>query len=149
DDQMKARYSRSFWIVGRLAPGISAAQAQAEIESSNAQMRREHPENYTQDGSFGGDVLSLRDLAVAGMRPALFILLGAVFLVLLIACANLTTMLLARAATREREIAIRVALGAGRMRLLKQVFTESVLLALIGGMAGVVLALWGVELLKT
>src|SRR5947207_652321 len=127
----------------------SAAEALAEIETINAQMRREHLDNYSQDNSFGGDVLSLQDLAVAGMRPALLILLGAVFLVLLIACANLTTMLLARAAAREREIAIRVALGAGRMRLLKQVFTESVLLALIGGAAGVLLALWGVELLKT
>src|SRR5438093_12510243 len=149
DDQMKARYSRGFFVVGRLGPGTSAAQAQAEIEAINAQMRREHPDNYMQDGSFGGDVLSLQDLAVAGMRPALLILLGAVFLVLLIACANLTTMLLARAAAREREIAIRVALGAGRLRLLKQVFTESVLLSLIGGAAGVLLALWGVELLKT
>src|SRR6516164_3840201 len=149
DDEMKARYSRSFWIVGRLAPGTSAAQAQAEIETINAQMRREHTDNYRQDNSFGGDVLLLQDLAVAGMRPALLILLGAVFLVLLIACANLTTMLLGRAAAREREIAIRVALGAGRIRLLKQVFTESVLLALIGGAAGVLLALWGVELLKT
>src|SRR5215813_12803452 len=149
DDQMKARYSRSFWIVGRLAPGTSAAQAQAEVETINAQMRREHADNYSQDNSFGGDVLLLQDLAVVGMRPALLILLGAVSLVLLIACANLTTMLLARAAAREREIAIRVALGAGRMRLLKQVFTESVLLALIGGAAGVLLALWGVELLKT
>jgi predicted permease len=149
DDQMKVRSSRSFWMVGRLAAGTSAAQAQAEIEMINAQMRREHTDNYSQDNSFGGDLLSLQDLAVAGMRPALLILLGAVFLVLLIACANLTTMLLARAAAREREIAIRVALGAGRARLLKQVFTESVLLALIGGAAGVLLALWGVELLKT
>jgi putative ABC transport system permease protein len=149
DDQMKARYSRSFWVVGRLAQGSSAAQAQAEIETINAQMRREHTDNYAQDNSFGGDVLLLQDLAVAGMRPALLILLGSVFLVLLIACANLTTMLLARAAAREREIAIRVALGAGRLRLLKQVFIESVLLALIGGVAGVLLALWGVELLKT
>src|SRR5512133_1586825 len=149
EDQMKARYSRSFWIIGRLAPGSSAAQAQAEIETINAQMRREHSDNYSQDNSFGGDVFLLQNLAVAGMGPALLILLGAVFLVLLIACANLTTMLLARAAAREREIAIRVALGAGRLRLLKQVFTESVLLALIGGAAGVVLALWGVELLKT
>ena len=149
NDEMKARSSRSFWIVGRLAPGTSAAQAQSEIETINAQMRREHSDNYSQDNSFGGDVFSLQDLAVAGMRPALLVLLGAVFLVLLIACANLTTMLLARAAASEREIAIRVALGAGRMRLLKQVFTESVLLALIGGGAGVLLALWGVELLKT
>ena len=149
DDQMKTRYSRSFTVVGRLAPRMSLAQAQVEIDTISAQMRREHPDNYMPDGGFGGEVLSLQDLAVAGMRPALLILLGAVFLVLLIACANLTTMLLARAAAREREIAIRVALGAGRMRLLKQVFAESVLLALIGGIAGVVLALWGVELLKT
>jgi putative ABC transport system permease protein len=148
DDQMKARFSRSFTIVGRLAPGMLVAQAQAEIDTISAQMCREHPDNYMQDGGFGGDVLSLQNLAVAGMRPALLILLGAVFLVLLIACANLTTMLLARAAAREREIAIRVALGASRLRLLKQVFTESVLLALIGGAVGVVLALWGVELLK-
>lgn len=149
DDEIKARYSRSYWIIGRLAHGTSVKRAQAEIETVNAQMRREHPNNYTQDNSFGGDVLPLRDLAVAGMRPALLILLGAVFLVVLIACANLTTMLLARAAAREREIAIRVALGASRLRLLKQVLTESVLLALIGGAAGVVLAVWGVEFLKT
>src|SRR5881296_4315623 len=148
DDQMKARYSRSFAVIGRLASATSVAQAQAEIETINAQMRREHPNNYGQDNSFGGDVLPLHDLAVGGMRPALLILLSAVFLVLLIACANLTTMLLARAAAREREMAIRVALGAGPLRLLKQVLTESVLLALIGGVAGVLLALWGVELLK-
>jgi len=148
DEQMKARPSRSFAVVGRLAPGSSVAQAQAEIETINAQMRREHPNNYSQDNSFGGDVLPLPQLAVGGMRPALLILLCAVFLVLLIACANLTTMLLARAAAREREMAIRVALGAGPLRLLKQFLTESVLLALIGGVAGVLLALWGVELLK-
>jgi putative ABC transport system permease protein len=148
DDEMKARSSRSFAIIGRLASATSVVQAQAEIETINAQMRREHPNNYGRDNSFGGDVLSLHDLAVGGMRPALLILLSAVFLVLLIACANLTTMLLARAAAREREMAIRVALGAGPLRLLKQVLTESVLLALIGGTAGVLLALWGVELLK-
>ena len=148
DEQMKARYSRSLGVIGRLAPRTSVAKAQAEIETINAQMRREHPNNYGKDNSFGGDVLPLHDLAVGGMHPALLILLSAVFLVLLIACANLTTMLLARAAAREREMAIRVALGAGPLRLLKQVLTESVLLALIGGVAGVLLALWGVELLK-
>jgi len=149
DDEMKTRYKRGYFVIARLAAGRSVAQAQTDVENINAQMRREHPDNYSQDPSFGGDVFVLQDLAVAGMRPALLILLGAVLLVLLIACANLTTMLLARAAAREREIAIRVALGASRLRLLKQVFTESVLLALIGGAAGVVLALWGVELLKT
>src|SRR6516164_2754156 len=127
DDQMKVRSSRGFFIVARLKTGTSLAQAQAEIETITAQMQREHPDNYTQDNSFGGDVFLLQNLAVVGMRAALLILLAAVFLVLLIACANLTTMLLARAAAREREIAIRVALGAGRIRLLKQVFTESVL----------------------
>lgn len=149
DEEMKMRGGRSYAVIGRLAPGTLLGQAQAEIVTINSQMRREHPDNYRQDNSFGGDVFLLQNLAVAGMRPALLILLAAVFLVLLIACANLTTMLLARAAAREREIAIRVALGAGRLRLLKQVFTESVLLALIGGAAGVLLALWGVELLKT
>jgi putative ABC transport system permease protein len=148
DEEMKMRGSRGYFVIGRLAPGTSVAQAQAEIETINAQMRHEHPENYIQDNSFGGDVFPLRRLAVDGIRPALLILLGAAFLVLLIACANLTTMLLARAAVREREMAVRVALGAGPLRLLKQVFTESVLLALIGGVVGIVLALWGVESLK-
>src|SRR5262249_39085622 len=92
DEEMKARY--------RLGEGKSAAQAEGEIETINAQMRREHPENYMQDNSFGGDVFPLQRLAVGGIRPALLILLGAVFLVLLIACSNLTTMLLARAAAR-------------------------------------------------
>ena len=148
DEEMKMRGSRGYAIIGRLAARTSVAQTQAEIETINAQMRREHPKNYAQDKSFGGDVFPLHDLAVGGMRPALLILVGAVFLVLLIACANLTTMLLARAAAREREMAVRVALGAGPLRLLKQLLTESVLLALIGGAMGVVLALCGIELLK-
>ncbi|MDQ2825068.1 MAG: ABC transporter permease [Verrucomicrobiota bacterium] len=148
DKQLSIRYSRSYFIVGRLEPGISVARAQAEIETINGQMRSEHRDNYSSDTSFGGDVLPLQELAVAGMRPTLLILLAAVALVLLIACANLTTMLLARAAAHEREMAIRVALGAGPLRLLKQVLTESVMLALFGGAAGVLLAVWGVDLLK-
>jgi putative ABC transport system permease protein len=148
DNEMKARGSREYALIGRLAAETSVVRAQAEIETINAQMRREHPGNYRQDNSFGGDVFPLQQLAVGGIRAALLILLSAVFLVLLIACANLTTMLLARAAAREREMGIRVALGAGPLRLLKQVLTESVLLALVGGAAGVLLALWGVELLK-
>src|SRR5438067_2048599 len=148
DEQMKARSSRSLGVIGRLAPGTSVAKAQAEIETINGQMRSEHPNNYGRDNSFGANVFSLHDLAVGGMRPALLILLAAVFLVLLIGCANLSTMLLARSASREREMAIRVALGAGPLRLLKQVLTESVLLALVGAIVGLLLAVWGVDLLK-
>ena len=148
DKDLETRYSRSYFIVGRIKSGVTLAQAQADVENINDQMCREHKKNYPQDRSFGGDVLRLQELAVAGMRPTLLILLAAVVLVLLIACANLTTMLLARAASHEREMAIRVALGAGPMRILKQVLTESVLLALLGGIAGVLLAVWGVDLLK-
>jgi putative ABC transport system permease protein len=148
DNEMKARGSRAYALIGRLAAGTSVSRAQAEIETINEQMRGEHPDYYSQDNSFGGNVFPLQQLAVGGMRPALLILLSAVLLVLLIACANLTTMLLARAAAREHEMGIRVALGAGPLRLLRQVLTESVMLALVGGAAGVLLAQWGVELLK-
>src|SRR5207302_540023 len=105
DKEINIRYNRSYFIVGRLKPGILLAHAQAEIEMINRQMRSEHKDNYSDGDSFGGDVYPLQELAVAGMRPTLFILLGAVALVLLIACANLTTMLLARAAAHEREMA--------------------------------------------
>ena len=148
DKEVSIRYNRSYFIVGRLKPGISLTRAQSEIETINGQMCSEHKDNYPPADSFGGDVYALQELAVVGMRPTLLILLGAVALVLLIACANLTTMLLARAAAQEREMAIRVAFGAGPLRVLKQVLTESVMLALLGGVAGVLLAVWGVDLLK-
>ena len=149
EKQMKNRYSRGLGIIARLASGISVSHAQAEVEMLNSQMRREHPDAYSQDESFGGDVFALKELAVGGMRPTLLILLGAVFLVLMIACANLSTMLLARAAAHDRETAIRVALGASRVRLLRQMLTESVILAVCGGLAGILLAVWGVDLLKS
>ena len=149
DAQMKSRGSRGFAIIGRLKSGTTPAQAQSEIEGINVQMRHDHPDSYPQSDSFGGEIFPLQGLAVAGMRPMLLILLVSVVLVLLIACANLTTMLLARAASRDREMAIRVALGAGRFRLLRQMLVESVLLSLCGGIAGVLLAIWGVDLLKT
>ena len=146
---MKNRYSRGLAVIGRLKSGTTVAQAQSEIDGINVQMRHDHPDAYAQGDSFGGEIFPLQALAVSGMRPMLLILLVSVVLVLLIACANLTTMLLARAASRDREMAIRVALGAGRFRLLRQMLVESVLLSVCGGIAGVLLAIWGVDLLKT
>src|SRR5438270_5144732 len=109
-------------------------------------MRKKYTANYPQDDSFGITAFPLDSVVLGGMKPLLFILLAAVILVLLIACANLTTMMLARAAAREREMGIRVALGAGRWRLLRQVLVESVFLSLCGGLAGVLLGLWGLDL---
>lgn len=148
ENQLKNRGSRGLLIVARLKPGVTFSAAAAEIETVNAQMRREHTNNYPEGNSFGADVLQLQDLAAGAVRPMLLILSASVALVLLIACANLATMLLARAATRERESAIRVALGAGRWQLVRQTLVESVLIALIGGVIGTLLATWGVDILK-
>jgi putative ABC transport system permease protein len=146
--ELESRGSRSYGIIGRLKKGVSMGQAQAELNAINATWIRDIPNNYEKATGFGSAVYPLQEQVVGGMRTALAILLAAVALVLLIACANLTTMLLARAGAREREFAIRVALGAGRWQLLRQVLTESVLLAVIGGMAGTFLAIWGVEFLQ-
>jgi putative ABC transport system permease protein len=147
ENELKSRGSRSYGVIGRLRPGVTAAQAQAELGTIVANWTRAFQDNYGGNTGFGARVYSLQDQVVGGMRPALLLLTGAVALVLLIACANLTTMLLARAGSREREMAIRVALGAGPMRLLRQMLTESVLLSVFGALAGVVLAIWGLDVL--
>ena len=147
-DELQSRGSRSYGIVGRLKSGVTIAQAQAEINTIAANWISQFPDNYSPQTRFGASLYSLHAQVIGGMRTALWILSGAVALVLLIACANLTTMLLARAGGREREFAIRVALGAGRMQLLRQTLTESVLLAVIGGLAGTLLAIWGLDLLR-
>ena len=149
DAEMKARYSRSYGVIGRLTSGIAPKHAQAEIETVVAGMRKKYPDRYPQTDSFGATIYPLKEQVVGSMKPLLLILLGAVALVLLIACANLTTMLLARASAREREMAIRVAVGANRFRLLRQGFVESLLLAICGAMAGVLLAVWGIGFVKS
>ncbi len=145
--ELGSRGSRSYGIVGRLRSGVSRENAQAELGTITANWIKNYKENYAVETGFGAKVYGLKDQVVGGMRPALLMLLGAVALVLLIACANLTTMLLARAGSREREMAIRVALGAGPYRVLRQMLTESVLLSILGGLAGVVFSLWALELL--
>ena len=145
--ELKERGNRSYGLITRLRSDVPVAKAQAELDKIIANWIQTYRDNYS-GGGFGARIYPLQDQVVGGMRAGLAILLGAVIFVLLIACANLATMLLARASAREREVAIRIALGAGRWRLLRQMLTESVLLALAGAAGGVILSIWGLELLK-
>ena len=123
-------------VVGRLKPGITLQRAQLEMDNLNRDLRREHPER----GGFGARLLPLREHVSGQFRRPFFVLACAVGCVLLITCVNLSNLLLARAAARQKEIAVRLALGAGRWRLIRQLLTESVLLAGCGAALGIPLA---------
>jgi putative ABC transport system permease protein len=134
-----------FQAAGRLKPGVTLEQAQARLKLSAAEYNRKFPNALQRDTFFSAE--PLRDALVANVRPTLWLLLGAVSFVLLIACANVANLLLARATTRKREIAVRAAIGAGRGRIIRQLLTESVMLSFAGGALGLLLGTIGIRAL--
>jgi predicted permease len=127
-------------ILGKLKPGVSVQQAQAEMDTITARLRHEFPEVYPPNGGLTFGIVPLLDQVVGNVRRTLYLLLGAVGFVLLIACVNLANLQLSRAVARQKEMAVRAALGATRMRIVRQLSTESVLLAFAGGASGIALA---------
>ncbi len=144
-DAAQRRGDENYNVMVRLKPGVSVQQAQADVNVIAGRIR----EKDKRDRTFGMTVVGLQEQVVGDVRRALLVLLGSVALVLLIACANVANLLLTRAAGREKEVAIRTALGASGLRIARQLLTESVLLAVMGGAAGLAIAQWALYLVRT
>jgi len=139
------RQTHQYYVIGRLKPGASIESAQAEIDNVTARLEKQYPETNT---GLGATVYPLVDDMVRAYDKPIWITMGFVGFVLLIACANIANLMLARASGRQKEIALRAALGASRWRIMRQLLTESVIVALIGGAFGVLLGYWGIDALR-
>src|SRR5215216_2730591 len=145
DDSLGTRNNHFINLVGRLKSGVTVAQAQSDVGAVAQAMAEVAPENK----GIGALVVPLQEQLAGDSRLALLVLLGAVGFVLLVACVNVANLLLARASARSKELAIRASLGASRARIVRQVIVECLPLALIGGLCGVLLATWGIDLIST
>jgi len=146
DTEKAVRGEHHFSVIGRLKPGIDLERAQAEMNMISSRLEQQYPAD---DKGWGAVVVPLREQLVGSVRPALLVLLGAVAFVLLIACANVANLMLARTLGRRKEIAIRSALGASRARIVQQVLSETTLLALAGGLLGLLIAHFGARFIST
>ncbi len=142
--QLTRRFMHGTNVIGRLRSGASLEQAQSELDVIAKRIEQEHNQSHAGTGL---RIVPLQEQVVGNVKPILLVLLGAVGFVLLIACANIASLLLTRSLSREKELAIRAALGASRWRVIRQMLTESMLLSLAGGLAGLLIAYWGIDVL--